>query len=663
MRVALFTDTYLPDVNGVVTSIELLRKELEKYGHDAYVVCTYPGIMKIKQEGKIIRLPGIELKQLYGYAMASPIHYLFIEDLKKLNFDIIHVHTEFGVGIFANIVAKQLHIPLVRTYHTTYEEYTHYVNFTHLESIDKLAKKAVSAISKLYGDACMELIAPSRKTRDMLMKYGIKTPISIIPTGTELSHFNRENTSLDTVKEIRRSANIQDDEKMLLYVGRIAQEKSLDMIIRAFKSIKEERLKIKFVVVGGGPQLDELKELATELDLNDYITFVGKVPFEKVPSYYHSADAFISASTTETQGMTYIEALSSGLVVFARYDEVLEDVVFENENGFFFNDERELLHKLEIFLKMDDDKLKKMSEKAVSVTKIYDADTFGQNIINLYNKAIGEYATKYVVSAVRLKNDYVTVDLKSNDKEEEKVYLTLDRYYELGLRKDTNLTAAQYDEIKENEPYVLAYRACLRRLANRDHTVKEMYDYLNKHFELPIKTSNEIIDKLSEKGLLDDYRYCVEKLEYYNNSLLSKKKMVQNLRKVGVPISIIEKLVLNQNSTDSELVKAKKLAEKYQNQIHNKSLKMKKQLILKKLINNGFDLEVAKEAVSLLSFQDETFEEKNLLRKEANKAKIRFERKYEGSTLRNRVFHSLVSKGFNVDAVYAILNEMEWDDE
>ncbi len=257
----------------------------------------------------------------------------------------------------------------------------------------------------------------------------------------------------------------------------------------------------------------------------------------------------------------------------------------------------------------------------------------------------------------------MTVDLKSNDKEEEKVYLTLDRYYELGLRKDTNLTAAQYDEIKENEPYVLAYRACLRRLANRDHTVKEMYDYLNKHFELPIKTSNEIIDKLSEKGLLDDYRYCVEKLEYYNNSLLSKKKMVQNLRKVGVPISIIEKLVLNQNSTDSELVKAKKLAEKYQNQIHNKSLKMKKQLILKKLINNGFDLEVAKEAVSLLSFQDETFEEKNLLRKEANKAKIRFERKYEGSTLRNRVFHSLVSKGFSVDAVYAILNEMEWDDE
>ncbi len=663
MRVALFTDTYLPDVNGVVTSIELLRKELEKYGHDAYVVCTYPGIMKIKQEGKIIRLPGIELKQLYGYAMASPIHYLFIEDLKKLNFDIIHVHTEFGVGIFANIVAKQLHIPLVRTYHTTYEEYTHYVNFTHLESVDKLAKKAVSAISKLYGDACMELIAPSRKTRDMLMKYGIKTPISIIPTGTELSRFNRENTSLDTIKEIRRSANIQDDEKMLLYVGRIAQEKSLDMIIRAFKSIKDEKLKIKFVVVGGGPQLDELKELATELDLNDYITFIGKVPFVNVPSYYHSADAFISASTTETQGMTYIEALSSGLVVFARYDEVLEDIVFENENGFFFNDERELLHKLEMFLKMDDDKLNKMSEKAVSVTKIYDADTFGQNIINLYHKAIGEYATKYVVSSVRLKNDYVTVDLKSNDKEEEKVYLTLEQYYELGLRKDTNLTTSQYDEIKENEPYVLAYRACIRRLANRDYTVKEMYDYLNKHFELPIKTANEIIDKLSERGLLDDYRYCMEKLEYYDNSLMSKKKMVQNLRKVGIPISIIEKLVLNQNSTDSELVKAKKLAEKYQNQIHNKSLKMKKQLILKKLINNGFDLEVAKEAVSLLSFQDETFEEKNLLRKEANKAKIRFERKYEGSTLRNRVFHSLVSKGFNVDAVYAILNEMEWDDE
>ncbi|MBQ1512275.1 MAG: glycosyltransferase, partial [Erysipelotrichaceae bacterium] len=115
MRVALFTDTYLPDINGVVSSIELLRKKLEEKGHEAYVVSTRPGLFKVKKEGRIIRLPGIELKSLYGYKLASPAHMLVLDELEEMNFDLFHVHTEFGVGIFASIAAKQLHIPLVRT--------------------------------------------------------------------------------------------------------------------------------------------------------------------------------------------------------------------------------------------------------------------------------------------------------------------------------------------------------------------------------------------------------------------------------------------------------------------------------------------------------------------------------------------------------------------
>lgn len=663
MRIALFTDTYLPDVNGVVTSIELLRKELEKAGHEAYVVCTYPGLMKIKHEGKIIRLPGIELKQLYGYAMASPIHYLFIDDIKKLNFDLIHVHTEFGVGIFAGIVAKQLHIPLVRTYHTTYEDYTHYINFTHLESIDKLAKKAVSAISKLYGDSCMELIAPSRKTRDMLLSYGIKTPISIIPTGVELSRFDKNNTSKEKILRIKEACDIKNDEKMLLYVGRIAQEKSIDIIIKAFADVKKLNLKIKLVIVGGGPQLDELKELSKDLGLEDYIHFVGKVPFVEVAAYYHSADAFVSASTTETQGMTYIEALASGLVVFARPDDVLEDIVIEEENGFIFDNSAQLVERIKEYLELDASRITSMQAKAISVTDVYSIDIFGDKIIKLYHKAINEYAQNYEVTSIRLKDDYVVLQLKINNNQEEKVYISLDQYYDFGLRKDTKLNLRQYDEIKQNEQFVLAYRACLKRLASKDYTIKEMYDFLAKRFTLTIKQTNDIIDKLIEKGFLDDYRYAVDKIESYEKALYSKKKMIQNLRKVGIPIDTINELVVEKKDSESEIYKAKNLAEKYKNQIHNKSLKMKKQLITKKLLKEGFSLDDACKVVNLLSFQEDSFEEKNILRKEASKAKQRFSRKYHGSELRNRIYHSLVSKGFGIDAVYAILNEMEWDDE
>ena len=663
MRVALFTDTYLPDVNGVVTSIELLRKQLEKHGHEAYVVCTYPGLMKIKQEGKIIRIPGIELKQLYGYALASPIHYLFMEDLKKLNFDIIHVHTEFGIGLFAGIVAKQLHLPLVRTYHTTYEDYTHYINFVHLDSVDKLAKKAVTVISKLYGDSCMQLIAPSKKTHDMLVKYGIKTPISIIPTGIELEHFKKENTSSIIIDAIREKCHIAKDEKMLLYVGRIAQEKSIDMIIKTFIKVKDCGMKMKLVVVGGGPQLDELVKMVDDLKLNDYIIFIGKVPFSEVPTYYHSADAFISASTSETQGMTYIEALSSGLPVFARYDEVLSDIVFENENGFLFDNEDELFTKFEHFLSLDNQSIQIIKDNCVKVQDVYNADLFLERIVALYQCAIQDYAQNFKIAKVRLKSDYVIIELETGNEEIEKVYLDLEHYYDLGLRKDDRLTYHQYDMIKQNEKIIKAYRSALRVLANRDYTTKEMYDYLNKHHELDIKYINAIIDKLIEKRLLDDNRYAVDKLETYDKALYSKRKIIYNLKKVGIPLKIIQDLVINRQDDDVEFTKAKKEALKYQNQIHDKSLRMKKQLIYKKLLRDGYSSDIATRVIDILDYKDDTFDEKNLLRKEAYKAKQRFQTKYEGSYLRNRIFHSLASKGFDIDAIYAILNEMEWDDE
>ena len=141
MNVALFTDTYLPDINGVVTSVELLRKKLAENGHNVYVVCTHTSPLGIKREGNIIRLPGIEIKKLYGYSIASPAHFLLIDDLRDCHFDVIHAHTEFGVGIFAEIVARVLNIPLVRTYHTTYEDYTHYVNPINSKTIEKLQKK------------------------------------------------------------------------------------------------------------------------------------------------------------------------------------------------------------------------------------------------------------------------------------------------------------------------------------------------------------------------------------------------------------------------------------------------------------------------------------------------------------------------------------------
>ena len=182
MRIGLFTDTYTPDINGVVSSIVTLQKELEKNGHDVFVITNHKAA-RMKKEGNVLRLPGLELKWLYGYKLSTPYHFAARDEVRKMNLDVIHVHTEFGVGMFARIVAKYLNIPVVTTYHTMYEDYTHYINRFDIDEVDKVSKKVISTFSRAISDSAQAVISPSEKTKETLQKYGVKTPIYVIPTG------------------------------------------------------------------------------------------------------------------------------------------------------------------------------------------------------------------------------------------------------------------------------------------------------------------------------------------------------------------------------------------------------------------------------------------------------------------------------------------------
>ncbi|MDO4500226.1 MAG: RecX family transcriptional regulator [Erysipelotrichaceae bacterium] len=658
MRIGIFTDTYLPDINGVVSSVELLRKKLEEAGHDAYVICTYKSMTyKIKREGKIIRLPGIEIKQLYGYAVASPIHYFFIDELKKLDFDVIHAETEFGVGIFAGMVASELNLPLVRTYHTTYEDYTHYVNFINSKRLDERLKKLVAHWSKLYCNNCVKLISPSKKTKEMLFSYGVTTPIDIIPTGVELDRFKKDNVDLNKSLEVRKEYGIKDDEKLLVFVGRIAKEKSLDQVIRAFKQVKDNDLKVKLLVVGDGPSIDELKNLKDELGLNDCIYFAGKKPFTDVPIYYQAADGFISASTSETQGMTYIEALASGLVVLAHYDEVLEDILKEGENGFFFETIDDIYKSISKFANLDKDTVKEMSIKAEKSVKQYDSKYFQESSIRLYEEAIENYKYSYSIVKTTLKDDIVVLTLKGYDGSEEKLTLSLNFYYELGFRNASIISKFNYEALKKGEVIPLAYRRALKKLAIRDYSKKEITDYISRNFEIDNKQLEIVISKLEEKNLLDDYRFALEKTNSFKANFYSSKRMANKLRKLGIDEEIIDKVIVVDN--DNELILAKRAADKYLHTIRNKSMNAKKQAIVAKLLNEGFAYEIAHEAVSNLDFSNSLLEEDSIIRKETARLIKKYEKKYKGTELRNKVYLALVSKGFNYDNIYAIINEME----
>jgi len=256
MRIGIFTDTYRPQVNGVVSSIMTLEKELRKQGHKVYVITTTdPDAPQV--EPNVLRLPSMEFKPLPQYRLGMIYSAKIIKKIKRLELDIIHSQTEWGVGTFARFAAINLEIPLVHTYHTLYEYYTHYIFGS---KFVKAGKKIAAAISKFYCEKCNALIVPTRKVEDILYSYGVDKTMNIIPTGLELDKFYRGNYSEEDLRFMRESFGIDENEFLCVYIGRIAEEKSIDLLIDMFSKIKDE--KFKFMIVGRGRILDDLKKQA-----------------------------------------------------------------------------------------------------------------------------------------------------------------------------------------------------------------------------------------------------------------------------------------------------------------------------------------------------------------------------------------------------------------
>ena len=196
MRIGLFTDSYPPFINGVSTSVEMLKKALEQKGHTVYVVTVGQNALHYEYDEKehVLKIPGMPIG-IYDYRISRIYPLKVINQMKSWNLDIIHSHTEFGIGIFARLFAKQESIPLVHTYHTMYEDYTHYITKGYF---DKSSKKIVEYLTMFYCDkTARELIVPTEKTYRLFKeKYHYDKPINVIPTGMDLEKFHQENLDL-----------------------------------------------------------------------------------------------------------------------------------------------------------------------------------------------------------------------------------------------------------------------------------------------------------------------------------------------------------------------------------------------------------------------------------------------------------------------------------
>ncbi|MGY3778879.1 glycosyltransferase family 4 protein [Isobaculum melis] len=300
MKIGIFTDTYFPQVSGVATSVKTLKEELERRGHQVYIFTTSDPKAD-EYEENIYRLPSIPLISFKERRVAFRGLVPTIQKAKKLKLDIVHTQTEFGVGWVGKFVAYNLKIPCVHTYHTMYEDYLHYI------AKGKLLKPThVRMITRAFCSRVVGVIAPSNRVVEQLEKYDIYKPTAIIPTGVNLNEFKPSEQ-----RHIRQELGLSEEQPVILSLSRLSQEKNIEAIIQAMPILVREKPDLILVVVGEGPQRAVLENLVDQLDVTQSVIFVGEKKNEEVGHYYRMADLFVSASESESQGLTYIEALAS----------------------------------------------------------------------------------------------------------------------------------------------------------------------------------------------------------------------------------------------------------------------------------------------------------------------------------------------------------------
>lgn len=384
MNIGLFTETYYPEINGVANSVYMLKNELENRGHNVYVfTTTTPNAPEY--EYNVFRVPSLPFIFITERRVGLFYQPKLASIIKKLNLDIIHTHTEFSLGIFGRIMAKELKLPIVHTYHTIYEDYTHYV--TRFKLLDRRAKAFARVYSKLCCNTVEQVIVPTEKTRQLLVNYSVHRDISVIPTGIDLRKFDTGNYSYDRINALKEHYKISPDEKVMIYVGRVSQEKNLEEVVNAMPDYMSKRKDLKFVIVGSGPALEGVKNLVKQFKLEDRFVFTGAQPWDNIGLFYRLGDVFVSASRSETQGLTYIEAMASGLPIVAREDKCLEDILRQGENGYAFTDTEGLYYGLDQVLYLDKDT--DYSNNATLTARQFSAQEYALRVENVYKEVTG----------------------------------------------------------------------------------------------------------------------------------------------------------------------------------------------------------------------------------------------------------------------------------
>lgn len=387
MRIALFTETYLPHINGVVTHVKILRDGLLQQGHEVLVVTAdYQTRHHYIKDG-ILHCPAIKSKRFYGYGVASPFSRRRLKLVQDFHPDIIHIHNEFGIGLSGIFAAKQLHVPLVYTLHTMYDDYLYYVAPRHLL---RAAKKVSHDYFRLLGNAATELTGPSPKCQEYFQQIGVKKDVNVIPNAVELGDFSPDRISAENKAAFRRRYQIPDDVMIACFVGRLGHEKSVDVLLDYWARTITPEDKIMLCIIGGGPVQEELEQQAKDLGIGSMVVFTGAVPHDQMPPYYASCDVYVTASLSDTNSISMLEGMATGLPVLRRYDALNENVdqVRDGVNGYIFNSPEEMAAELRRIKNLSPEQLSILKASVIESVKRSGAEALANYTYNVYRKAM-----------------------------------------------------------------------------------------------------------------------------------------------------------------------------------------------------------------------------------------------------------------------------------
>ncbi|WP_019177141.1 glycosyltransferase [Methanomassiliicoccus luminyensis] len=328
MRIAMFTDTYLPSRDGVVSSILLTRKGLEALGHEVIILAPEPPDRKDREDG----VHYFKSKSFASY----PGYYvpIFPADncslLRKLGVDVVHSHGMMFMGLRSMLAARDLRIPVVVTFHTMVSEAVRYYNFTPIP--DRTAEHLLWFYMRELLERADAVIAPTNATKGVLNEFapGMRR-VEVIPTGVDTNRFS----PLNDGSAMRRELGL-DEAKVVLTVGRIAWEKNLDLVLRGFRLLHAADKGTKLVIAGKGPAETHIKGTARDLGIDDSTCFPGFVPDVDLPGLYSACDAFTIASKFETQGLALLDAMATGKPVSGINYRAVGEIIDDCVNGFTF---------------------------------------------------------------------------------------------------------------------------------------------------------------------------------------------------------------------------------------------------------------------------------------------------------------------------------------